>query len=106
MAMNNVYYRFTHLVGNEEYAKLRAGLRMNAMANPGCDKLDFELASLAVSAINGCGMCMASHEKTLQKHGVSAQAIQSAVKIAAVLHAVAVTLEQTSSAISEFAAAA
>jgi alkyl hydroperoxide reductase subunit D len=93
MAMNNVYYRFTHLVGNEEYAKLRAGLRMNAIANPGCDKLDFELASLAVSAINGCGMCMASHEKTLQKHGVSAPAIQSAVKIAAVLHAVAVTLE-------------
>jgi alkyl hydroperoxide reductase subunit D len=98
MAMNNIYYRFTHLVGNEEYATLRAGLRMNAMANPGCDKVDFELASLAVSAINGCGMCMASHEKTLQKHGVSAPAIQSAVKIAAVLHAVAATVEQAAAA--------
>ncbi|HZP67529.1 MAG TPA: carboxymuconolactone decarboxylase family protein [Rudaea sp.] len=94
MAMNNVYYRFTHLVGEPEYGTLRAGLRMNAMAAPGCDKIDFELCSLAVSAINGCGMCMDSHEKTLKKHGVSAQAIQSAVRIAAVVNAVAVTLEQ------------
>jgi lipoyl-dependent peroxiredoxin subunit D len=94
MAMNNVYYRFTHLVGEPEYQTLRAGLRMNAMANPGCDKLDFELCSLAVSAINGCGMCMDSHEKTLRKHGLAAQAIQSAARIAAVVHAVAITLEQ------------
>lgn len=94
MAMNNVYYRFTHLVGNEEFATMRAGLRMNVMANPGGSKIDFELASLAVSAINGCGKCMESHEKTLRKHAVSAQAIQSAVRIAAVIHAVVVTLEQ------------
>ena len=67
---------------------------MNAMANPGCDKVDFELCSLAVSAINGCGTCVDSHEKTLRKHQLSAQAIQSAVRIAAVVHAVAVTLEQ------------
>ena len=94
MAMNNVYYRFTHLVGEPEYQTLRAGLRMNAMANPGCDKVDFELCSLAVSAINGCGMCVDSHERTLRKHGLSAQAVQSAVRIAAVVNAVAVTLEQ------------
>ena len=94
MAMNNIYYRFTHLVGDEEYATQRAGLRMNGIANPGCDKIDFELCSLAVSAINGCGKCMDSHEQTLRKHGLSAQAIQSSVRIAAVVHAVAVTLEQ------------
>ena len=98
MAMNNVYYRFTHLAGNDDYATLRAGLRMNAMANPGCDKIDFELCSLAVSAINGCGKCMESHEKTLRRHELSAQAVQSAVRIAAVVHAVAVTLEQTAAA--------
>jgi len=94
MAMNNIYYRFTHLVGNEEYATQRAGLRMNAMANPGCSKVDFELCSLAVSAINGCGKCMDSHEQTLRQHNLNALAIQSAVRIAAVVHAVAVTLEQ------------
>lgn len=98
MAMNNVYYRFTHLVGEPEYGTLRANLRMNAMANPGCDKVDFELCSLAVSAINGCGMCVDSHEKTLRKHELTAQAIQSAVRIAAVVHAVAVTLEQRDAA--------
>jgi alkyl hydroperoxide reductase subunit D len=98
MAMNNVYYRFTHLVSEPEYQTLRAGLRMNAMANPGCDKVDFELCSLAVSAINGCGMCMDSHEKTLRKHEVSAQAVQSAARIASVVHAVAVTLEQAAAA--------
>ena len=94
MAMNNVYYRFTHLAGDEEYRTLRAGLRMNALANPGCDKLDFELCSLAVSAINGCGTCVESHARTLRQHGLGAQAVQSAARIAAVVHAAAVTLEQ------------
>lgn len=98
MAMNNIYYRFLHLVDNDEYGTLRAGLRMNAIANPGGDKLDFELASLAVSAINGCGSCVASHERTLRKHEVPAQAVQSAARIAAVIHAVAVTLEQAAAA--------
>ncbi|MDX1443963.1 MAG: alkyl hydroperoxide reductase, partial [Gammaproteobacteria bacterium] len=51
MGMNNVYYRFLHLASNDEYARLPARLRMNAMANPGVDKVDFELMSLAVSAI-------------------------------------------------------
>ena len=95
MAMNNIYYRATHLIENDEYATMRAGLRMNVMSNPGIDKMAFELASLAVSAINGCGACMASHEKVLRKHDVSAQGVQSALKIAAVLHAVAVTAEQS-----------
>ncbi|SFN45016.1 carboxymuconolactone decarboxylase family protein [Dokdonella immobilis] len=98
MGMNNIYYRFVHLVGDDEYAKLRAGLRMNVMANPGCEKVDFELASLAVSAIKGCGMCLESHEKTLRKHDVAPVAIQSAARIAAVIHAVAVASEQAQAA--------
>ena len=93
MAMTNVYYRFTHNAANKEYETLRAGLRMNVMANPGIDKIAFELASLAVSAINGCSRCVDSHEKTVREHGVSAQGVQSAVRIASVVHAVAVTLE-------------
>ena len=94
MAMNNIYYRATHLIHNDEYGQLRAGLRMNVMANSGLDKVTFELASLAVSSINGCGACMDSHERTLRQHDVSAQGVQSALKIAAVIHAVAVTHEQ------------
>ena len=95
MAMNNIYYRATHLIHNDEYGQLRAGLRMNIMANPGLDKITFELASLAVSAINGCGACMDSHERVIRDHGVSAQGVQSALKIGAVVHAVAVVLEQS-----------
>ncbi|HEV7489576.1 MAG TPA: carboxymuconolactone decarboxylase family protein [Rhodanobacteraceae bacterium] len=106
MAMNNVYYRFTHLVGDPEYQTLRASLRMNVMANPGCGKIDFELASLAVSAINGCGKCVESHEKTLRKHEVPVLAIQSAVRIAAVIHGVAVTVEQAAAAAPALAEAA
>ncbi len=94
MGMTNVYYRFTHLVHEPEYKTMRAGLRMNVLGSHGGDKLGFELASLAVSAINGCGMCMDSHEKTVRQHGAPAQAVQSAVRIASVVHAVAVVLEQ------------
>lgn len=93
MGMNNVYYRFTHLVDNEEYAKLPARLRMNVIGNPGIDKTDFELYSLAVSAINGCGSCMAAHEKVVRRAGVTAEGVQSAVRIAAVIHGIAVALE-------------
>lgn len=93
MGMNNVYYRFLHLVEDAEYQKMPARLRMNVLANPGIEKTDFELLSLAVSAINGCGTCVASHERQLRHHGLSREAVQSAVRIAATVHAVARVLE-------------
>ncbi|MEA1014645.1 carboxymuconolactone decarboxylase family protein [Sphingomonas sp. LY54] len=89
MAMNNVYYRFVHLASNPEYGTMPAKLRMNAIGNPGIDKADFELFSLAVSAMNGCGMCIDSHEKVLKQHGVNAEAIQAAARIGAIVKAVA-----------------
>ncbi|MEI8393109.1 MAG: carboxymuconolactone decarboxylase family protein [Rhodospirillaceae bacterium] len=92
MAMNNIYYRFTHLVSQADYRTMPARLRMNALANPGVDKGDFELWSLAVSSINGCGMCLEAHEQGVRKAGLSTQAIQNVVRIAAVIHAVSVTL--------------
>ena len=92
MGMNNIYYRFTHLV-HGDYANMPARLRMNAMAKPGVEKVDFEIWSLAVSAINGCGMCMESHEKIILQHGISKDAVQAAVRIAAVVHATAATLD-------------
>ncbi len=93
MAMNNVYYRFVHLASNKDYATMPARLRMNVIANPGVDKADFELWSLAVSAINGCGMCIDSHEKVLLQAGVSTAAIQTAVRFAAIIQSVAVSIE-------------
>ncbi|WP_448579124.1 carboxymuconolactone decarboxylase family protein [Thermaurantiacus sp.] len=92
MAMNNVYYRFTHLASNPEYKTLPARLRMNVIGAPGIDKADFELFCLAVSAINGCGACVDSHEKVLKQHGVKTETIQAAVRLASVVQAVAATL--------------
>jgi len=92
MGMNNVYYRFTHLVGGD-YATMPAKLRMNVMAKPGVEHADFELWSLAVSAINGCGMCMESHEKAVRQGGLGKEQVQAAVRIAAVVHAVAAVLD-------------
>ena len=89
MAMNNVYYRFTHLASNQEYRTMPAKLRMNVIANPGIDKADFELFSLAVSAQNGCGMCIDSHERVLQQHGVNAEVIQTAARVGSVIKAAA-----------------
>ncbi len=92
MAMNNVYYRFTHALGGD-YATMPAKLRMNVMARPGIERADFELISLAVSAVNGCAMCMESHERAVRHAGLTQEQVQAAVRIAAVVHAVAATLD-------------
>ena len=88
MGMNNVYYRALHLMKNQEYRTLPARLRMNILANPGVEKDDFELWCTAVSAVNGCGMCLDAHEHTLKEHGVPTASIQTALRIAAVVNAV------------------
>ena len=93
MGMNNVYYRALHLLHNQEYRTIPARLRMNIIANPGVEKIDFELWCTAVSAINGCGMCLDSHEAELKKHGVPAQQVQAALRIGAVVNAVSRVLE-------------
>ncbi len=93
MGMNNVYYRFTHMVSEKNYATLPAKLRMQVIANPGVEKVDFELWSLAVSAINGCGMCVDSHDAVVRKGGLSTEQVQTAVRIAAVVHAVSAVLD-------------
>lgn len=92
MAMNNIYYRFVHLSGDAEYKKMPAKLRMNVIGAPGIEKVDFELYSLAVSAINGCGMCIESHVHEVEKGGLSKVAVQSAIRVAAVVNAAAQAL--------------
>ncbi len=93
MGMNNVYYRFTHLASAPDYKTMPARLRMNVIGKPGVAQADFELWCLAVSAINGCGACIDSHEKVLRNAGLTAEQVQASVRIAAVVHAVAATLD-------------
>ena len=69
MAMNNVYYRFRQMVGKPIYGEKPAGLRMNRLMQPATSRTDFELMALAVSAINGCEMCVRAHEKTVREGG-------------------------------------
>lgn len=93
MAMNNVYYRFLHLASNPEYKTMPARLRMTLIGKPGVDKVDFELWCLAVSAINGCGMCIDAHEKVVRDGGLPSSAIQTAVRFAAIIQSAAIALE-------------
>jgi alkyl hydroperoxide reductase subunit D len=93
MAMNNVYYRFRHLIGKESYSTKPARLRMNWIGKPMSNKTDFELFCLAVSAINGCETCVRSHEQVVTAGGVSEDQVHDAVRIAATIQAAAVSLE-------------
>ena len=93
MGMNNIYYRFAHLSNHENFLKLPSGLRMNFMRSHGADPVDFELWSLAVSAVNGCGMCIESHWKHLKEKGLTEAAVLASVRIASTLHAIAAVLE-------------
>ena len=98
MGMNNVYYRSLHLVHNPEYRTLPARLRMNILANPGAPKAEFELWCVAVSAINGCGACLDSHEAELRNHGVTNVQIQAALRIAATVNAVSAVMRAEAAA--------
>jgi alkyl hydroperoxide reductase subunit D len=93
MAMNNVYYRFRHMVGKPVYGEKPAGLRMNRLVQPATNRTDFELMALAVSALNGCEMCVRAHEKTVTEGGLTPDHVNDAVRIAATIYAAAVALE-------------
>ena len=88
MAMNNVAYRARHFLG-DDYTNVKMGLRMNIIAKPGVEKVDFELWSLAVSTINGCENCVAAHANVVREEGLTREQAWEAVKVAAVIEAVA-----------------
>lgn len=89
MAMNNIYYRALHLIEDSEVSRMPARLRMTVIGNPGVDKVDFELYCLAISAINGCGMCLKAHAQELTKQNVSKESIHSVLRIASIANAAA-----------------
>lgn len=93
MEMNNIYYRFLHLSSNEKYGTIPAKLRMNGLRTHGVEPVDFELWSIAVSAINGCGKCIDAHEKVVREKGVSEETILSVVRVASVIHAIGAVLD-------------
>jgi lipoyl-dependent peroxiredoxin subunit D len=96
MGMNNVYYRFQHMVSGDKYSSIPARLRMQAIRSHGTDHIDFELWCTAVSAINNCHVCVGSHEKVLREKGFEEEKIVAAIRIAAVIHAAAGVLDEQS----------
>ncbi len=92
MGMNNVAYRAKEFLG-DDYTQVRMGLRMNIIANPGVEKADFELWSMAVSTINGCENCTAAHDAVIRKEGLTKEQAWEAVKIAATVAGVAQAVE-------------
>ncbi len=85
LASNNIFYRFRHFTGKEKYNQLPARIKMNIMMKPVLGKEFFELVSLAVSAVNGCEMCVNAHENSLLDLGSSEERIFEAVRLAAVV---------------------
>ena len=93
MGMNNVFYRFRHMIGKPSYGDRPARLRMNRLVKPSGNKVDFELYALAASAVGGCESCMRSHERVVVEGGLTEEQVHDAVRIAATIHAAAIALE-------------
>jgi alkyl hydroperoxide reductase subunit D len=100
MAMNNIYDRFLHTMGEDsEYSQMPARLRMQIISRPGIDALDFDLWCLAASVISGCEIGVRAHEKAVRERRGTAEQVHEAVRIASVIHAVAVTLDTATAGI-------
>lgn len=93
MAMNNIYYRFHHLADHPPYAAIPSRLRRNGTRTHGVALIDFELWCTAASALNGCGVCVAAHEKKLRTRGVAEETILAAVRLASIIHGIAVVMD-------------
>jgi alkyl hydroperoxide reductase subunit D len=87
LASNNVFYRFRHFTKKEKYNQIPARVRMQLMMKPVTGKEFFELMSLAISAVNGCEMCVNAHEDSLIKLGTTEERIFDAVRIASIITA-------------------
>lgn len=90
--INNVYYRFRHFIEKDYYNLANPGIKMSIMLNPLLGKELFELLSLCVSAINGCEMCVKSHEASVIQHGASQEKVHDAIRATAIAKGLMVML--------------
>lgn len=93
MGMNNAWYPYVEMAGDEELKTLRPELRMNAYASSGgVEKKQFEAFALSASIIGKCHFCVSSHHALLKKEGLTAQQLRDIGRIAAVVNAAAQVL--------------
>ncbi len=69
---------------------------MNAIRQHGVEQVDFELWCTAVSAMNNCQACVASHEHVVREKGLTEETVLAAVRIASILYAVASVMDAES----------
>jgi len=93
MGMNTVYFRFRHLMKADAYNKMPFNLSMKRMRQVATTKENFELFSIGPAALAGCELCLQAHEAAVKKSGMSEANVHDAVRIASVLHGVAVALD-------------
>lgn len=94
LATNNVFYRFRHFSENKAYEQMPAGIKMTIMMRPVLSKVFFELVSLVVSAVNGCEVCVNSHEKSVRHEGGSEQMIFDAIRLGAVVRGLSISMNE------------
>ncbi|HWK70695.1 MAG TPA: carboxymuconolactone decarboxylase family protein [Burkholderiaceae bacterium] len=93
MGMNNTYYPYLEMAGDEQLKTLPAQLRMNAYASHGgVDQNRFELFALAASIVGKCHFCVGSHYQNLKKAGYTSEQLRDVGRIAAVVNATAQVL--------------
>src|SRR6185437_14523662 len=90
--INNVFYRFRHFTKKEYYETTPAGIKMSIMMNPVLGKEFFELVSLVVSSLNGCELCVTSHEDSFIKIGTSEARVYDAIRLGAVVKGLSVVV--------------
>ncbi len=93
MGMNTVYFRFRHLMKADAYNKMPFNLSMKRMQQVATSKENFELFSIGPAALAGCELCLQAHEAAVKKGGMSEANVHDAVRIASVLHGLAVALD-------------
>ncbi len=93
MGMNTVYFRFRHIMHSDGYSQKSFNLRMTRMKQVATDQTHFELYSIGPAALAGCELCLKAHEAAVKKGGLNEDNIHDAVRIASVLHGIAVALE-------------
>jgi alkyl hydroperoxide reductase subunit D len=90
MGMNNVWYPFVEMSGDDELRSRPAQLRMQAYANHGgVGRRLFELYALAASIVGKCHFCVRSHYALLKESGMSVDQLREVGRIAAVTAAAA-----------------
>jgi alkyl hydroperoxide reductase subunit D len=93
MGMNNVWYPFVEMAGDDDLKAQRPELRMNAYANHGgVARAKFEAYALAASIVGKCHFCVQSHYALLKAEGWTTQQLRDVGRIAAVVAAAALVI--------------